>query len=204
MFKLLLQVICVVRAVCKKALEAPYSGRQKSFEPCNHLNITIYVQSATAVTVAILAQGTTHGPMRSRRPFLTPDQFRQRNPALCRLSVNIGLYLPVSTSICQYLPVSICQWQNTSVCLSNRPLPPPGLFDEPTPSPSGFFAEPPAITPWFVWLTIPWFVWPTTPYHPLIYLLVCWLHCSSTEIGNCTHADCRKRNCAVDDSIGAS
>ena len=132
MFKLLLQVICVVRAVCKKALEAPYSGRQKSFEPCNHLNITSYVQSATAVTVAILAQGTTHGPMRSRRPFLTPDQFRQRNPALCRLSVNIGLYLPVSTSICQYLPASICQWQNTSVCLSNRPLP-----------------------PWFVWRTNP-------------------------------------------------
>ena len=25
-----------------------------------------------------------------------------------------------------------------------------------------------------------------------------------TIIGNCTHADCRKRNCAVDDSIGAS
>ena len=27
---------------------------------------------------------------------------------------------------------------------------------------------------------------------------------TGTNIGNCTHADCRKRNCAVDDSIGAS
>ena len=71
-------MICVVTVACKKAIETPCSGRQKRFESCNSLNISIYVQNDSVFTVAILAQGTTHGPMRSRRPFACKRRFDTR------------------------------------------------------------------------------------------------------------------------------
>ena len=48
------------------------------------LNVELIKRRIILITVAILAQGTTHGPMRSRRPFFIPQRFDSSCVSLMR------------------------------------------------------------------------------------------------------------------------